>query len=79
VTDVRLTVSRGPASVRVPEVVGLSLLAARDRLAAQGLRIGVLEQRFEGKLGSVLAQSPAAGELVTRESAVNLTISGALP
>jgi serine/threonine-protein kinase len=79
VSAVLLTVSRGPASVRVPEVVGLSLLAARDRLAAQGLRIGVLEQRFEGKAGSVLAQSPAAGELVTRESAVNLTISGALP
>lgn len=79
VGEVRLTVSRGPASVKVPDVVGLTVLAARDRLAAQGLRIGVLEQRFEGKAGSVLAQSPAAGELVTRESAVNLTISGALP
>ena len=79
VRTVLLTVSRGPASVKVPVVVGLTLLAARDRLAAQGLRIGVLEQRFEGKPGLVLAQSPAAGELVTRESALNLTISGALP
>ena len=79
VREVLLTVSRGPASVKVPVVVGLTMMAARDRLAAQGLRIGVLEQRFEGKAGLVLAQSPAAGELVTRESAVNLTISGALP
>ena len=78
VRAVLLTVSRGPASVRVPDVMGLTLLAARDRLAAQGLRIGVLEQRFEGTPGTVLAQSPAAGELVTRESAVKLTISGAM-
>lgn len=72
-----LTVSRGPASVKVPDVAGLTLVAARDRLAAQGLRIGVIDQKFEGKPGTVLSQSPAAGELVTRESGVNLTISGA--
>lgn len=76
---VELTVSRGAASVKVPDVVGLTLLAARDRLASQGLRVGVLDQRFEGKAGTVLAQTPAAGELVTRESGVNLTISGAVP
>ncbi|MES2304479.1 MAG: PASTA domain-containing protein [Gemmatimonadota bacterium] len=76
---VDLTVSRGAASVRVPELVGLTLIAARDRLAAQGLRVGVIDQRFEGKAGSVLAQSPAPGELVTKESGVNLTISGAMP
>lgn len=74
-----LTVSRGSISVRVPELTGLTLIAARDRLAAQGLRVGTIEQRLEGKPGSVLAQSPAPGELVTKESAVNLTISGATP
>ncbi len=76
---VALTVTSGPASVRVPDVVGLTVSAARDRLAAAGLRLGALDQRFEGKAGTVLAQRPAPGELVTKESGVNLTISGTLP
>lgn len=78
-TRVLLSVSSGPATVKVPTLVGLTVTAARDRLAAQGLRVGALEQRFEGKVGTVLAQSPAPGDLVTKETAVNLTISGALP
>jgi serine/threonine-protein kinase len=76
---VRLGVSSGPASIRVPELVGLTVSAARERLAAAGLRVGMLEQRFEGKAGTVLAQHPVAGEMVTKESGVNLTISGTLP
>ncbi len=76
---IRLGVSSGPPSVRVPELIGLTVSAARDRLAAAGLRVGLLEQRLEGKAGTVLAQHPASGEMVTKESGVNLTISGTLP
>ena len=76
---VRITVSSGPPSVRVPELVGLTVVAARDRLAAAGLRVGALEQRFDGKSGTVLAQKPGPGEMVTKESGVSLTISGSLP
>ena len=76
---VQVTVSSGPPSVRVPELIGLSVSAARERLAAAGLRVGVLEQRFEGQAGTVLAQRPAPGEMVTKESSVSLTISGTLP
>lgn len=76
---IAITVSRGPPSVRVPELVGLTVAAARDRLAAAGLRVGTLEQRFEGKPGTVLAQNPGPGEMVTKESGVSLTISGTLP
>jgi eukaryotic-like serine/threonine-protein kinase len=76
---VRITVSSGPPSVRVPDLAGLSVAAARERLAAAGLRVGIFDQRFEGKAGTVLAQSPGPGELVTKESGVNLTISGTLP
>lgn len=74
-----VTISSGPPAVPVPNVVGLTVSAARDRLAAAGLRVGALEQRFEGKAGTILAQRPAPGELVTRESGVNLTISGTMP
>lgn len=76
---IQLGVSSGPPSVRVPELTGLTLSAARERLAAAGLRVGALEQRFEGKAGTVLAQRPAPGDMVTKESGVNLTISGTLP
>lgn len=73
-----ITISSGPASVKVPDLTGLPLGVARDRLTALGLRVGTLEQRFEGKAGTVLGQSPGAGEMLTRGSAVNLTISGAM-
>ena len=76
---VHVSVSSGQPSVRVPDVVGLTVLAARERLAAAGLRPGALDQRFEGKAGTVLAQRPVAGEMVTKESSVNLTISGTIP
>jgi len=76
---IAVTVSSGPPSIRVPGVVGLSVAVARERLAAAGLRVGALDQRFEGKPGTVLAQRPVAGEEVTPGSGVDLTISGAMP
>jgi beta-lactam-binding protein with PASTA domain len=65
--------------VPVPDLAGLTVAAARERLASAGLRVGALDQRLEGKAGTILAQRPAPGELVTRESGVDLTVSGALP
>lgn len=76
---VQVTVSSGPPSARVPDLVGLTVVAAQERLAAAGLRVGTVDQRLEGKPGTVLAQSPAPGEMVTKESGVRLTISGTLP
>ena len=57
----------------------LTIGDARNKLAVAGLHVGRLEQRFEGKPGTVLAQHPAAGELVSRDRAIDLTISGTLP
>lgn len=76
---VQVHVSSGPPSVLVPDVVGLTVTEARDRIAAAGLRVGALSQQFEGKAGTILAQRPAPGELVTRASGVDLTISGTIP
>ncbi len=73
-----VTVSGGAADVRVPDLAGLPLAVARQRLAALGLRVGTLTQRFGVKAGTVLAQWPAAGEMAAWGSAVNLTISGAM-
>ncbi|MES1259349.1 MAG: PASTA domain-containing protein [Gemmatimonadota bacterium] len=76
---VSFSISTGPATIRVPDVVGLTVAAARERIVAAGLRVVVLTQKFEGKAGTILAQSPGPGEMVTKESGVNLTISGTLP
>ena len=77
--SVRLSMSSGLPSVMVPPLVGLTIAAARERLAAVGLRVGVLDQKFEGQPGTVLAQRPNPGALVTKESSVDLTLSGTLP
>jgi serine/threonine-protein kinase len=73
-----VAISSGPAPVRVPDLAGVPLDAARGRLAAAGLRVGTLTPGVGGKAGTVLAQLPAAGEILPRGSAVNLTISGAI-
>ncbi len=75
---VDVTVSSGPPPVPVPQVVGLSLLAARQRLAAAGLHVGTISTTA-GIGGMVVSQRPQSGELVTKETAVDLTITGQAP
>lgn len=77
-TLVDVAISGGPGAVRVPDLAGLTYGVARDRLVILGLRVGTLTHRTEGKVGTVLAQSPAGGEMMPRGSAVHLTISGAM-
>ncbi len=73
-----LTVSSGPPPVSVPPLVGISLLAARQRLAAAGLRVGVVSTT-EGIGGMVVAQRPQPGAMVAKASAIDLTITGQAP
>ncbi len=75
--SIDVTISSGPAPVHVPDLASVSLDVARARLVAAGLRVGTLTSGVGGKAGTVLAQLPAAGEMLPRGSAVNLTISGA--
>ena len=75
---VTLSVSRGVPIIPVPSLVGLTLDGARDRLAAVGLTVGTLTQRFEGAPGTVVDQSPAAGTLVTKGQPIALSVSGAM-
>lgn len=76
--SIDVTISSGPAPVRVPDLASVALGVARERLVAAGLRVGTLTQGVGGKAGTVVAQLPAAGEMLSRGSAVNLTISGAI-
>lgn len=71
-----LVVSRGPADIRVPDLVGLRQEDARQRLEAAGLRVGAVTRRPDRRPpGSVVQQQPGAGVLSPREGRVNLVIS----
>lgn len=72
---VTLRVSTGPASVKVPNAVGLPEREARDRLAAAGLQVNVFEVFSDEPKGTVVAQNPAAGERASGDATVRLNVS----
>jgi len=75
-STVTLQVSRGPEQVEVPDVSGASEGNARSELEGAGLRAGeVTEEESAEEPGTVIEQSPAAGERVDRGSAVDLTVA----
>jgi hypothetical protein len=63
--------------VKVPEVTGMTVERAGDRLAADGLKTGKITrvQSTDGPEGTVVAQSPAAGAEVEEGSAVDLEVA----
>lgn len=74
-TSVGLVVSKGPADIRVPDVVGLEQEEARRRLEGAGLRIGkVSTSGGRGRAGTVLQQRPGAGVFSPHEGRVDLVI-----
>jgi beta-lactam-binding protein with PASTA domain len=74
---VDLLVSKGPADIRVPDVMGLKQEEARQRLEAAGLRVGTIttQKRQRNPAGIVLEQRPSAGIFSPHDSRINLVIS----
>jgi beta-lactam-binding protein with PASTA domain len=73
---VDLVLSKGPADIRVPDVVGLRQEDARHRLEAAGLRVGIVSTRTgrPGSAGTVLEQRPTSGVFSPHEGRINLII-----
>jgi beta-lactam-binding protein with PASTA domain len=72
---VTISVSTGPESVDVPNVVGLPVEQAQERLREADLRarpVGVLS---EEPRGTVVAQDPRAGEPAAPRSVVRINVS----
>jgi serine/threonine-protein kinase len=67
---VTLVVSSGPAVVEVPDVRGLSIDDAQQKLEDAGFRVKVRSLR----IGNVIAQSPKAGS--ERKQGSTVTIYG---
>lgn len=74
---VDLVVSRGPATIRVPNVVGMDRVVARQALEAAGLRVGTIVSRDSRSQasGSVIEQRPVANTLSPRGGRIDLIIA----
>jgi serine/threonine-protein kinase len=73
---VRVALSMGPEEAEVPELSGLALAAAQVMLSDAGLALGRLLSvyRLVGEPGTVVDQSPAAGEVVGYATPVDLYV-----
>lgn len=75
-SKVGLVISKGPADIRVPDVMGLDEAEARRRLESAGLKVGKVGARSaKGRPGVVLQQRPGPGVFSPHESRVDLVIS----
>lgn len=79
--SVRLLVSAGASTVQVPDLAMGSLTDAEATLRRLGLRLGEVTEDSAGHAapGTVLGQSPAAGEEVARGARVSVTVAIAPP
>lgn len=75
-SSIDVVVSRGPAIIRVPNVVGLGVVEARQRLLDLGLAVGrVTRVRRQGPPATVYEQRPAPGTMSARGGRVDLVVS----
>jgi beta-lactam-binding protein with PASTA domain/tRNA A-37 threonylcarbamoyl transferase component Bud32 len=73
---VRSLLGNDSGLISTPAVVGASQQDATLQLAAEGLAVGDVTQKFDPKpAGTVLAQSPEAGFLIGKGGEVSLTVS----
>ena len=78
-TGVVLVVNRGAPTIPVPDVVGMSLSDAREKLEEAGLVVGaVTRRRVSGaNPGTVIGQSPSAQTLAAPGLVVDLVVARA--
>jgi eukaryotic-like serine/threonine-protein kinase len=74
-STVRISVSEGPATAEVPDVVGTLEDAARRELEDAGFTVNVAQVFSDEPEGSVVAQSPRGGEEAEKGSAVRINVS----
>ncbi|WP_055491862.1 Stk1 family PASTA domain-containing Ser/Thr kinase [Streptomyces sp. TP-A0356] len=79
--SVTLTLSEGPETVRVPDLKGLPLNEAQDRLKKDGLVAGMVTDAFSEDVpkGQVIGTDPGAGTQRHGGSAIALTVSKGAP
>jgi beta-lactam-binding protein with PASTA domain len=73
--QVTIIVARGPSTVEVPNVVGLSAVQALVRLQAANLKGRNVQMQSVQPKGRVIRQAPAGGREAKKDSTVVLTVS----
>jgi serine/threonine-protein kinase len=76
-TTVEVTVSAGPTPRLVPNLVGLSVDQARQKLTDVGLALGDISQEINNDVpaGQIVSSSPAAGASAARGATVSVLVS----
>ncbi len=76
-STVALTVSTGFCPVTAPDIVGMTQEAASTAIIGAGLTVGTVTQRCSNTVptGSVISQSPLAGQQVQYGSSLELSVS----
>jgi beta-lactam-binding protein with PASTA domain/predicted Ser/Thr protein kinase len=72
------TATTTPAQVAVPSVVGKEVPEARAILTAKGFKLGTQTSESSNTVpsGQIISQSPAANQPATKDTAVNVVVSG---
>jgi len=75
--EVRITLSKGPRHIPMPNVRGLAQAQARIILEDNHICLARIAQVYHprGKKGAILAQSPAAGSMIRRGTCADLLTS----
>jgi serine/threonine-protein kinase len=74
--SIGITLSKGPAPAKVPEILGLSEDDARAALARAGIKVGDIQKRDDkSAAGTVLDVNPPPGTSVDAGSSVTLVLS----
>jgi beta-lactam-binding protein with PASTA domain len=75
--DVKIIISKGPKSIRMPNLEKLSVQQARIILEENSLCQGQISSTYSNhmKKDSVIAQVPSPGTTITRNECVNLLVS----
>ena len=75
-TPVTILVSKGPAPVEIPPIIGTLLVDANTALAAIGLTTQTIEERFDDSVaGTVLSTDPIPGTTVPKGTVIKVAIS----
>jgi serine/threonine protein kinase len=75
-TTVTITVSSGPGTVNVPNLVGATLADAKNTLSTSRLKLGTqTPQNSSLPAGSIISQSPLSGQSAKQGSSVNVVVA----
>ncbi len=73
---ITIYVSKGGETIEMPDLVGLTKLAAVERIQKLGLQVGsIYEKESEKDPGTIVSQDPAIGTKINRGQTIDLIVS----